>query len=270
MVGYVDDSGVDSLGHRRWLLDPQAATFGTGSTGIYNALLVVGGGGVPSRPPPPGVAWPPPGWVPWQWVFDNWSITLGGDGQPFGFSSPAVSVAVNGTPVAVHSVANLGTGFGAGTTLRWRVGLNQAVRRGDARIDVAISGATLNGVPAPIAYTVRAFKPDNAIFTRSPKSLRVSKTGRFSYKFVGTPGRRGKAKLASIRSVRVGSKRRRIKVASKSFTGPANAKVKVKFKLSARSLRALKRRTSLKFKVSVAIGSERYTAKVKLKPPKRS
>ena len=272
MIGYVDDGGVGSLGHRRWLLDPQAATFGTGSTGTYNALLVIGDGGIPAQPAPAGVAWPPPGWVPWQWVFENWSITIGGDGQPSGFSSPTVSVAVNGAPVAVDSVENLGSGYGTGTTLKWRVVLNDDLRRADARIDVAITGATRNGAPLPITYTVSAFQPvppDIAIFAGSPQSLRVSRSGRFSYGFIATPGRSGKAKLTSTSSIKVGARKRKVKLAAKSFTAPSNAKVKVKFKLSARNLRALKHRSSLKFKVSVTVGQKHFTTKLTLKPPKK-
>jgi hypothetical protein len=116
--------------------------------------------------------------------------------------------------------------------------------------------------PAPI--------PDFALFTSSPKTLRVSKAGRFTYSLFATPGRKGKARLTSTKSIKLGSKRRKLKVAAKSFKVPSDAKVKVKFRLSPTSLRALKKRTSLTFKVDVTVGGEKFSAKLKLKPPKKS
>lgn len=112
--------------------------------------------------------------------------------------------------------------------------------------------------------------PDFALFTSSPKSLRVSKAGAFTYRFFATPGRKGKARLTSTKSVRFSPKRRRkIKIAAKSFKVPANATVKVKLKLSKTSLKALKARTSLTFKADVTVGTKKFTAKLKLKPPKK-
>lgn len=188
MLGYLDD-GVGLLGHRRWLLDARAATFGTGSTGRYNALLVIGGGGVPAHPAPAVVAWPPAGWAPWQWVFDSWSITIGTDGQPAAFSTPSVFVAVNGTLVPVQNVQTLTSGYGTGTTVSWQVDVGDALRRADARIDVVVNGATHNGTPFPISYTVSAFQPAPSppppdttrpllsAFSLSPGSFRAALTG---------------------------------------------------------------------------------------------
>jgi hypothetical protein len=106
-------------------------------------------------------------------------------------------------------------------------------------------------------------------FKTSPKSLRVSRSGRFTYRFTATRGSKGKAKLASTRKVKVGSKRRKLTVASKSFTSPASGTVKLKLKLPAKYLRALKRHTSVQFTVTVTIANKHFSAKVKLKPPKK-
>jgi len=127
-------------------------------------------------------------------------------------------------------------------------------------------GTTVSVPPPPPPPVL----PDLANFTASPKSLRVSKTGRFTYRFLATPGRKGKAKLASTKSVKVGSKRRKLKVAAKSFKAPANARVKLKFKLSRTSLKALKRVKRLNFTVSVTVGGAKFTAKLKLLRPKRT
>jgi hypothetical protein len=134
---------------------------------------------------------------------------------------------------------------------------------------VLVRGSSLGttvSVPPPPPPPVL---PDLANFSASPKSLRVSKTGRFTYRLLATPGRKGKAKLASTKSVKVGSKRRKLKVAAKSFKAPTNAKVKLKFKLSLTSLKALKRVKRLNFTVSVTVGGAKFTAKLKLLRPKR-
>jgi len=107
-----------------------------------------------------------------------------------------------------------------------------------------------------------------AAFGGSPKSLSVGSTGRFSYRFTATPLRSGKIGLKSTKKVKVGSQKRTLKLASKSFSAPSDAKVKVKFKLSRTSLKALKRVRSLRFKVTVTLGGATFTTTVKLKKPK--
>jgi hypothetical protein len=107
------------------------------------------------------------------------------------------------------------------------------------------------------------------VFTSSPTRLRVSPTGRFTYTFRATPGHSGTAGLTSARSLRIGSKTRRMKVGAKPFTAPASGTVKVKYKLSAASLRALRRTVRLGFKVSVALGGTTFVAKLTLLAPKR-
>jgi uncharacterized protein YkwD len=154
MVGYVDDSGVDSLGHRMWVLDPGAAIFGSGSTGTTNALYVVSFDTRTPVPPSTTVAWPPAGWVPWQWVFGDWSVHVEGDGQQVSVQDPQVSVSVDGQPATVHDVASLGS------SVKWKVDLADGLQSGDHVMHVTVSGASVDGQPLPIAYDVNAFQPD--------------------------------------------------------------------------------------------------------------
>lgn len=112
--------------------------------------------------------------------------------------------------------------------------------------------------------------PDLASFSAWPKSLRVSKSGRFTYSFAATPGRSGKAQLKSTRKIKIGSKKRKLTVPAKSFTAPASGKVTLKFKLSAKHRNALKRVKTLKFGVTVTVGSASFTSTLKLKAPKTS
>lgn len=107
-------------------------------------------------------------------------------------------------------------------------------------------------------------------FASSPKSLRVSKTGRFSYRLLAMPGRSGKVRITGRKRVRIGSSKRKMKLGSKSFTASANAKAKVKFKLSRKNLRVLKRHKSLRFAVRATLGGQKLHAKLTLKRPKRS
>lgn len=62
---YMDDSGLDSVGHRRWVLYPPQSAMGSGSTSNANALYVFGGQTAPASPPA-WVEWPSSGYVPLQ------------------------------------------------------------------------------------------------------------------------------------------------------------------------------------------------------------
>jgi uncharacterized protein YkwD len=163
-VGYVDDSGVPSLGHRRWLIDPSAVQFGSGSTGTTNALVVFGSS---SAPVPSGttVAWPPAGWVPWAWIFKTWSISLGGDLDQGAFitSGAQVQVTLDGDPLPVSNVQTLEDGYGTGRTLSWDVGVPGSAQSANHELKVTIDGVTRGGAPFPISYATNAFvAPDPA------------------------------------------------------------------------------------------------------------
>ena len=114
----MSDAETPSLGHRRWILDPRATEFGSGSTDTTNALTVVGSD--PDASPETVVSWPPPGWVPWPWIFDDWSLALGNGSSRVSFEGATVALALDGIPVPVSNVSTLPAGFGTGTTLRWR------------------------------------------------------------------------------------------------------------------------------------------------------
>lgn len=158
---YVDDERVDSLGHRRWILDPGLTVVGTGSTGSTNALTVIGGARQ-SVPSGRQVAWPPAGAIAASWLPETWSISVGGTGDAVSLLNPTVTMTLNGAPVEVPatSVRDLGGGFGTGRSLAWTPTLDRAaLRSGSHQLSVSIGGATINGAPAPIAYTVTLGPP---------------------------------------------------------------------------------------------------------------
>lgn len=176
MVGYVDDEGIDSLGHRRWLLNPESTVFGSGSTGTTNALYVVTDSTAPSQ----SWAWPPAGWVPWQWIFKDWSLAIASTlDQIVRFEDPRVSVTIDGVPAAVSQVTTLGGGYGSGQTLKWQVAVGQRPTDADHTIQVTVLGAVANGQPVPISWKISAFQPDPPPprFTRGPRIRRPHGAG---------------------------------------------------------------------------------------------
>ncbi len=168
MVGFVNDAGVPELGHRRWIIDPEAMEMGSGSTGGSNALVVLSNGGDGSRaaavPADRIVGWPSSGWFPTPWIFEDWSIAIG-NGTSQGNVSVAnaqVSVKVDGDPAGVSMVRQADGGYGTGVTLTWWVQLPQSIVSGDHEIRVDVSGVTMNNAPMPVSYTVKAFDPTKA------------------------------------------------------------------------------------------------------------
>jgi hypothetical protein len=153
IVGYVDDGDVPSLGHRAWVLDAPATVFGSGSTGETNALYVVTNAPRASVPSELSVAWPPAGFVPWQWVFKDWSVEAAGSGPTIDFQNAQVTVTADGQPVPVSGVRVLGS------TLAWQPDVAESLRSGDHVLHVSVSGATADGQPYPIEYDVNAFAP---------------------------------------------------------------------------------------------------------------
>jgi hypothetical protein len=149
---------------------------------------------------------------------------------------------------------------------RYRYQLHLDEARGLIGPDCA--GLPTTPPPPPPSPPPPAPPADIAIFSGSPKSLRISGSGRFTFQFAATPGRAGKIALTSTKRIRFGTRKRKLKLAAKSFTAQANGDARVKFKLSASKLRALKRAHSVRLAVSVTVGTSTFAAKLKLKAPK--
>ena len=104
--GYVRDTGLESLGHRRWLLLPQLEQIGSGdiATGDTNfrvnvLYLITSNNLNAARPAPRGgfVAWPSPGYVPYQVVYPYWSFSIAGAD----LISASVRMLKDGVPISV-------------------------------------------------------------------------------------------------------------------------------------------------------------------------
>lgn len=111
-------AGNTAAGHRRWIMNPDALTFGTGSTTSANALWVFGDTSA-SRANPTWVSWPTAGYFPSQLEPDGrWSLTSAGAN----FSSAKVSVVNSaGASVAVKKTYTPQDGY-ADPTLVWEMG----------------------------------------------------------------------------------------------------------------------------------------------------
>jgi Divergent InlB B-repeat domain/Cysteine-rich secretory protein family len=171
--GYVMDYGTgnSAVGHRRRLLYPQTRFMGSGdipAVGVYsaaNSLWFFDDNYGSSRPTTRDefVAWPPPGFVPYQTVFPRWSLSYPGAD----FSGAGVTMSRNGVTLAVRLepiVANVGE-----NTLVWVPdNLDTSVAKSFSRPDVdtsytvAVTNVIIGGTPRSFTYTVILFDPQSA------------------------------------------------------------------------------------------------------------
>jgi hypothetical protein len=164
ITGYIYDPGNGNyaVGHRRWILYPQTEWMGSGdipSTGGYmssNALWVFDENMWTPRPQTRDeyVAWPPPGYVPYQVVFPRWSFAI--DEADFSNATVEMSSGGQSIPVTVQPVV---TGYGE-NTLVWEPDLSfGAPPPSDITYDVLVSGVKIGGVPQDFTYQVIIFDP---------------------------------------------------------------------------------------------------------------
>jgi uncharacterized protein YkwD len=162
--GYMEDpgSGNSAAGHRRWILYPQTQMMGTGdipSTGSYwaaNALWVFDTNMRGARPHTREeyVAWPPPGYVPYQVVFPRWSFAY----DEAGFSSATVAMTRNGSGISV-SVKPAVTGYGE-NTLVWEPNASFGVApTSDITYTVSVQHVLVGSTYQDFSYTVIVFEP---------------------------------------------------------------------------------------------------------------
>ncbi len=157
ITGWIEDPGAGNTaaGHRRWVLHPPTRTMGIGSvngtqvTQDTAALYVMDGhifDPVP-RPRDGFVAWPPPGFVPDDLVFDRFSFGI--DGANFANADVVVRRNGNVVPDTEHPVA---TGYGI-NTLVWEV---PAADHQPATYHITIRGVS-GAARSVYEYDVEAF-----------------------------------------------------------------------------------------------------------------
>ncbi len=112
---YMVDTGVPTLGHRRWLLSNSLGPIGVGSASSFSCLHVIGGSG---RGTARYTAWPPAGEVPLALFHPSSWLDLDEAGWSIQSDriDPAradISVTRDGEPVEVETWA-LASGYGSG------------------------------------------------------------------------------------------------------------------------------------------------------------
>ncbi len=163
--GYVYDPGGGNyfVGHRRWILYPQTQLMGTGDVPprdgypASNALWVFDRGNMWGPRPETRedfVAWPPPGYVPYQVVYPRWSF-----GYPQAdFSQATVTMTRNGQALAVQRNTPV-NGYGD-NTLVWEPQVSFGSAPGaDTPYQVTVSNVSIGGQLRSFSYTVIVFDP---------------------------------------------------------------------------------------------------------------
>ncbi|WP_420432635.1 Ig-like domain-containing protein [Candidatus Poriferisocius sp.] len=168
---YMRDSGANNIrvGHRRWILNPNAVEFGTGdiprSQGWQaNALYVVPAsseGLNKTREERGFVAWPPPGFVPPEVNWGRWSFELSRAHWPADFSTASVDVSDEFGPVELEIIHRGSSGIvwamdGDTNSNLLRIERpSQSPADSDYCYTVTISGVKINdSVQTPYEYAV--------------------------------------------------------------------------------------------------------------------
>jgi hypothetical protein len=172
--GFIGDWGPGNgiAGHRRWLLYPQTKTMATGNVDGVNAFYpanatwVLDGNYGTARPAVRDnfVAWPPPGYVPYQVVYPRWSFSYPGAD----FSSATVSMTTGGSPVpvALETLDDPTPGIGENTIV-WDYDnldgntdlLPASEPATDTTYTVKVNHVVINGAPRNFSYNVTVFDP---------------------------------------------------------------------------------------------------------------
>jgi uncharacterized protein YkwD len=166
ITGYMKDPGGNNypVGHRRWILYPQTRVMGTGDipyTQNYpasNALRVFDSHMWEPRPPTRDgfVAWPPPGYVPYQVVFPRWSFSQAGAD----FSAATVVMESNGSSLPINQ-ASVVNGYGENTLVWIPMGLSDGASwprpAQDTSYTVTIRNVVINNQSREFSYRVIVF-----------------------------------------------------------------------------------------------------------------
>jgi uncharacterized protein YkwD len=165
IAGYIRDSGTNNrhVGHRRWILYPPTQFMGTGDIpardGYWssNALWVFDLDNMWGPRPKTReefVAWPPPGYVPYQVVYPRWSF-----GYPQAdFSQASVTMTRAGQSLALQ--INPVVGNRGDNTLVWEPQTNFGSAPGaDTKYEVTVSNVDVGGQLRNFTYTVIIFDP---------------------------------------------------------------------------------------------------------------
>ena len=166
---YIRDPGSanSAASHRRWILYPPTDEMGTGDVPQMvpyksaNALWVIDDSPVSPRPATrdPFVAWPPPGYVPYQVTYPRWSFAY----PSANFSAANISMTENGAAVSV-ALEPVTNGYGDNTLVWIPKGLSNTAGWSkpalDVKYQVTINNVMIAGMPQSFSYSVTVFDPN--------------------------------------------------------------------------------------------------------------
>ena len=116
------------------------------------------------------VAWPPPGYVPYQVVYPRWSISY--PGADFSQAEVTMTKAGQALEIALESV---GTGYGENTLVWIPNGMNSRDSwekpESDTTYRVTVNNVIIGGAPRAFNYNVIIFDPDTVAPTTPPSSM---------------------------------------------------------------------------------------------------
>lgn len=107
-------------------------------------------------------------------------------------------------------------------------------------------GTSTNAPPAAAA-------PAKANLAGAKAAIKVTRKGTFTFSFRASPGLKGKAVFRSAKPIKTSATRKRVTLASKTFTVPKSGLVKLQIKLSKKNLAILRKNRKIKTKVSVTL-----------------
>jgi hypothetical protein len=177
VAGYVLDSGSNNTaaGHRRWILYPNTRVSGTGdvtpSSGFSNAndLSAWDSNVFGTRPATRSsyVAWPPPGYVPYQNVYARWSFSYPGAN----FANATVTMTRNGGSVS-SSLETVANGYGDNTLVFIpAITSPYPAPASDDTIVVNINNVGIGSGMQNFTYQVIVFNPDSPATPTTPSAV---------------------------------------------------------------------------------------------------
>jgi uncharacterized protein YkwD len=197
VMDQVRDNGISNfvVGHRRWILYPQTERMGAGSVipagaedRSANALWVFDDNIWNPRPAVRDdfVAWPPPGYVPYQAVYPRWSFAY----PDADFSRATVSLSHHGKTIAVDREPNQ-SGFGE-NTLVWiprpyADGDTWNAPSADDTYQVNLKNVVVAGHARSFSYDVTVFDPaikgDDSVTQQiaGPATLTLGKSATYAF-----------------------------------------------------------------------------------------
>jgi hypothetical protein len=172
ITGYMWDYGSENaqVPHRRWLIYPQTQVMATGDVPAEgknlaaNATWVEDANVHGDRPPTafPFVAWPPPGYVPYDVVYPQWSFAL----SNVSLGLATVTMRSNGVPMDVV-IQPFAIGYGENTLVWYPANLDPSSYRtlfpfngADTVYSITVNTAGTNPWSLSFSYDVTVFDPE--------------------------------------------------------------------------------------------------------------